>query len=90
MKVAQKNKLVVKAMDYQLMVGNLYKLGVDGILRRCVLKHERPMILTEEHDGITGGHYAWNDTTHDIFHVGIWWPILHKDAKEYFHICDVC
>jgi hypothetical protein len=45
MKVAQKKQLVVKATDYQLIADNLYKLGVDKILRRCVLEHERPMIL---------------------------------------------
>jgi hypothetical protein len=53
--VAQKKQLVVKAADYPLLAGNLYKLGADGILRRCVLKHERPMILTEAHKGIAGG-----------------------------------
>jgi hypothetical protein len=30
--VAQKKKLVVKATDYQLIAGNLYKLGTDDIL----------------------------------------------------------
>jgi hypothetical protein len=33
MTVAQKKQLVVKSMDYQLIAGNLYKLGADGILR---------------------------------------------------------
>jgi hypothetical protein len=50
--------LVVKAADYQLIAGNLYKLGAYGILRRCVLENERPIILEEEHDVISGGHYA--------------------------------
>jgi hypothetical protein len=22
-------------------------------------------------------------------HVGLWWPIVHKDSKEYFQKCDV-
>jgi hypothetical protein len=86
MTVAQKKKLVVKAVDYQLIIGNLYKLGVDGILRHCVLEHERPMILAEAHDGIAGGHYAGKETTQKILHAGIWWPTLHKDAKEYFRV----
>jgi hypothetical protein len=30
--VAQKKQLVVKATNYQLIAGNLYKLGTDGIL----------------------------------------------------------
>jgi len=44
-KVAQKKQLVVKAIDYQLIADNLYKLGVEKILRRCLLEHETPMIL---------------------------------------------
>jgi hypothetical protein len=31
--VAQKKQLVVKVVDYQLIAGNLYKLGAYGILR---------------------------------------------------------
>jgi hypothetical protein len=66
--VAQKKQLVVKATDYQLIVGNLYKLGADGILRRCVLEHERHMILSEAHEGVAGGHYVGKVTTHNILH----------------------
>ena len=25
-----------------------------------------------------------------MLHVGLWWPTLHKDAKEYCQTCDVC
>jgi hypothetical protein len=73
-----------------LIVGNLYKLGEDGILRRCVLEHERLIILEEEHDGIVGGYYTLKSTTHKILCARIWWPTLHKDAKEYFHSCNIC
>jgi hypothetical protein len=41
----QKRHLVVCAINYQLIVGQLYKLGLDSILRCCVLNHERPNIL---------------------------------------------
>jgi hypothetical protein len=33
----QKKNLVVCAIDYQLIAGHLYKMGVDNILRRYVL-----------------------------------------------------
>jgi hypothetical protein len=33
MKIVQKKYLVVKEVYYQLIAENLYKLGVDGILR---------------------------------------------------------
>jgi hypothetical protein len=80
---AQKKQLVVKETDYHLIAGNLYKLGTDGILRRCVLEHERPMILSEAHEGVVGGHYAGKVMTQNILHIGLWWPTLHKDAKEF-------
>ena len=37
----QKKQLVVKATDFTLIAGQLYKLGPDEILRRYVLEHER-------------------------------------------------
>jgi hypothetical protein len=54
----QKKNLVIRAADYQLIAGHLYKLGADNILRRCVMEHERHIILAEAHEGIVGGHYA--------------------------------
>jgi hypothetical protein len=50
----QRKNLVFREVDYQLIVGHLYKMGADNILRRCVLEHERPRILVEAHEGIVG------------------------------------
>jgi hypothetical protein len=44
----------------------LYKLDIDGIIRQCVVEHERPMILVEAHDGIVGGNYEGKETTQKI------------------------
>jgi hypothetical protein len=41
----QKFHMVVRVADSQLIVGKLYRLGLDNILRRCVLDHERQDIL---------------------------------------------
>jgi hypothetical protein len=86
----QKKILVVRAADYQLIVGHLYKLGVYNIFRRCVMEHERPIILSEVHEGIAGGHYIGNYTLQKVLHTGLWWPTVHKDSKEYCQKCDVC
>jgi hypothetical protein len=58
----QKKNLVVHTTDYQLITGHLYKMGIDIILQRYVLAHERPRILAESHEGIEGGHYAGKST----------------------------
>ena len=72
---------MVRAADYQLIAGHLYKLGVDNILRRCVMEHERPIILAEAHEGIAGENYAGKDIVKKVLHTGLWWPTVHKDSK---------
>jgi hypothetical protein len=58
----QKKNMVVKVANYQLIPRHLYKMGVDRILRRCVLENERTRILAEAHEGIFGGNYAGKST----------------------------
>jgi hypothetical protein len=45
--------------------------------------------LAEDHESIVEGDYAGKTTTHKVLHVGLWWPTIHRDAKEYFQKCDV-
>jgi hypothetical protein len=73
-----------------MITRHLYKLGADNILRRCVMEHEHPVILTKDHEGIARGSYVGKDTAKKVLHTGFWWPTIHKDEKEHFHNCDVC
>jgi hypothetical protein len=57
-KIIKKKKLVVCATYFSLIARQLYKMGPDEILRRCVMEVERPLIMVEAHEGITGGHYT--------------------------------
>jgi hypothetical protein len=66
--------LVVRVADFSLIVGELYKMGPDDIMRRCVMEAERPLILAKEHEGIAGGHYVRKETTQKVLRDGLWWP----------------
>jgi hypothetical protein len=88
--IPQKKQLVMSIVDFSLIVGQLYKMGPDEILRRCVMEAEFPMILEEAHEGIAGGHYAGKATAQKVLRAGLWWPMLHRDAKEYAKACNVC
>ena len=90
MTTQQKKQLVVRAADFTLIAGQLYKMGPNEILRRCVLEHERPLILAEAHSGAAGGHYAGKAIAQNILTAGLWWPTIHKDAREYCHSYDIC
>ena len=54
--------MVVCSTYFTLIRGQLYKMGVDEVLRRYVPEFERPSILAEAHGGIAGGHYAGKKT----------------------------
>jgi hypothetical protein len=88
--IVQKKNLVVIFVDYQLIVGHLYKHGADNILRRCVMEYERPIILAEAHEGIVVGHYIGKYTTQMVLRIGLWWTTIHKDSKENYQKCYVC
>jgi hypothetical protein len=80
---AQRKNLVIRTTDYQLITRHLYNMGIDSILRRYVLDHERPRILVEAHEGIAGGNYARKDTAQKVLHTGLWWLKINRDSKEY-------
>jgi hypothetical protein len=54
------------------------------------MEHKRSIIMEEEHDRIVGGHCTDKSMTQNILCIGIWWPTLHKDVKEYCYSYDVC
>jgi hypothetical protein len=56
----------VRAADFSLIVGQVYKMGPDEILRRCVMETEHPMILTEAHEGIVEVHYIGKSTRQKV------------------------
>lgn len=62
MKSLEKKKLIIRAMPYMLISGDLYKLVRDEILRWCVLEHD---------GGIASGHYAGDATACKILLAGL-------------------
>ena len=70
----KKKILTIKSDPYTLINGNLYRLGLDAILRRCSLEHERKKIIQEAHSGVEGGHFLVDITIMKILQAGMWWP----------------
>ena len=62
MLISQKKQLVIKSSDFQIIVGQLYKLGPDEILRWCILLHGQGSILEEAFSRISVGHYGGRAT----------------------------
>jgi hypothetical protein len=61
----------------------LFRRNYDGVLLRCLEKQDADKVLKELHDGLTGGNFAGETTTHKILRVGYYWPTVFKDAHAY-------
>ena len=81
---------MVRAADITLIAGQLYKMGLDEILCRCVLRHEKTLILAEAHSRAAGGHYVGKAMAQKILIARLWWPMIHNDTREYCHSCNIC
>ena len=68
----QKKQLVVRDIDFQLIVGHLYKMGHDEICGCYILEHEHSMILNEAHVGVIVGHYVGKYMMRKILQAGLW------------------
>ena len=82
--------LTIKVDPFTLINGNLYKLGLDDVLHRCALEHEREDIIQEAYSRPAGGHLSVETTIKKILQVGLWWPSINRDCKERISQCDPC
>ncbi|MCO5586510.1 hypothetical protein L7F22_040450 [Adiantum nelumboides] len=86
----EKRRLLLKSKPFTLIGGQLYKAGLDGILRRCLAPHEVQDILADAHEGHIGGHQSGPTTAEKILQSGLWWPYLFRDAIAFAKQCDTC
>jgi hypothetical protein len=54
------------------------------------LEEEIPKVLKEAHEGLAGGHMGPDTTARKILLAGLWWSIVHNDAREWVVACDTC
>ena len=66
MSTKKKQILAMKVAPYSLINWFLYKMGLDDILKRCVLEHKRDNIMYEAHYGPVGGHFQVDTTAKKI------------------------
>ena len=86
----QKNRLTLKSAPYSIIADTLYKQGKDGVLRRCIMSSEIPLILKGCHSDPAGGHFAGEITARKVLQAGYWWPTLFRDCITYARQCDAC
>jgi hypothetical protein len=68
----------------------LFRVNYDGALLICLEREDEDKVLKEIHDGLAGGHFAGNTTTHKILRVDYYWPTLFRDAHTYARNYKTC
>jgi hypothetical protein len=58
----------------------LFKLGNDGVMRRCVPREERQEILRKCHSTEYGGHYSHFRTQAKVWSSRFFWSEMHEDT----------
>ena len=68
-------------MKFTIIASELYRLGIDELLRRCVLIFARHLVITESHADDIEDHFAIGITFRKIIAIGLWWTTLYEDVK---------
>jgi hypothetical protein len=76
-------KIIFESKKYFWDAPYLFKLGNDGVMRRCVPREERLEILRKCHSAEYGGHYNHFRTQAKVWSSGFYWPEMHEDTKRY-------
>nr|GFC60228.1 reverse transcriptase domain-containing protein [Tanacetum cinerariifolium] len=78
----QKKKFFKDVKNYFWDDPYLFKIYADQVIRRCVHGQEAVDILTDCHNGPTGGHNGANFTAKKVFDSGFYWPTIYRDAHD--------
>lgn len=86
----QKKKFFADLKYYFWDHPNLFRVGADQVIRRCVYGKEAQQILEHCHQGPTGGHFGPSYTAKKVFDSGFYWPTIFKDAHTFVRTCNAC
>ena len=80
----------LRSQTFTIIARQMYKKGIDKVLRRCVPDHEQMNVMREAHQGIAGGQLAAHATRMKILQASLWWPTMNTGAHFFMKQCDVC
>jgi len=87
---SEKRRIIQESSKYSWITNELFKTGLDCVIRRCVQEDEMPDILKTCHDEPCSGHFVDKRKAYKILYLGYYWPSLFKDTKEYVRRRDSC
>ncbi|KAL3689424.1 hypothetical protein R1sor_015733 [Riccia sorocarpa] len=81
---------IFAAASFRLVNDDLYRVGRDLILRRCVAPEEVFSVVKACHTDPAGGHFNSKASIRKVYDIGYWWPTVTKDVHQFISACDEC
>ena len=83
-------RMAVRARNYTLVEGILYKKGIGQPLLKCISQSKGKNLLQEIHSGSCGSHIGPRALSAKAIRQGFYWPAHIKDAEEIVKTCQAC
>ncbi|XP_076960182.1 uncharacterized protein LOC143636483 [Bidens hawaiensis] len=77
-----RQQFMAKVKQYIWDEPDLFKVGVNQVVRRCLPENEVQEILKRAHSSACGGHFSGSKTGYKVLMCGFYWPTIFKDANE--------
>ena len=90
MTTKEKKRIIKQSARHIWVNGDLFYIGYDIIIRRCVRKDEILEILKPCHDKLCSGHFADKRIAYEIINLGNYWPSIFEYCKKFVKRCDNC
>ncbi|GJX38480.1 reverse transcriptase domain-containing protein [Tanacetum coccineum] len=84
------NKLRIKARQYELLDGILYKRSFLKSWLRCVGPLQADYVIREIHEGSCNIHAGPWSVVAKAMRLGYYWPTMHRDARDMIRTCNDC
>nr|GEY21098.1 reverse transcriptase domain-containing protein [Tanacetum cinerariifolium] len=83
-------KLRLKARQYELMEGVLYRRSFLTPWLRCVGPLQADYVMREIHERSCSMHAGPRSVVAKAIRLGYYWPTMHKDARDMIRKCNDC
>jgi hypothetical protein len=75
-------RVAIRARNYHIIDGNLYRKGVCAPLLKCISVTEGKQLLHEIHRGMCSHHLGTRALVQKAFRQGFYWPSAVADAHD--------
>ncbi|GJV71483.1 reverse transcriptase domain-containing protein [Tanacetum coccineum] len=84
------SKLRIKARQYELVEGVLYRRSFLTPWLRCVGPLQADYVIREIQEGSCSMHAGPRSVVAKAMRLGYYWPTMHRDAREMIRACNDC